>query len=170
MQKFHCSHCNDCIAITSLITNARCDLCCNQGRIVTTGDSPSQHTMPPTNTIPTPWISDLDSHISEHCIICRWNLNYATFFLHGRTPTRQVPCSSPCTPGCCFSHPMENQRWSDWSEWMLAGNLLLITNSREALPSLRLLNIWWLIQGIDVERRGVRKKSNLLLLVFGHQE
>ena len=68
----------------------------------------------------------------------KWTMQH---FPPRKIPKRQVPCSSPCTPGCCFSHPMENQRWADWSEWMLAGNLLLITNSREALPSLRLLNI-----------------------------
>ena len=101
--KMHSNDYNDCIAITSLITNARCDpWCCNQGRIVTTGDSPSQHTMPPTNTIPTPWISDLDSHISEHCIICRWNLNYATYFLHGRSPKDRNPVHPPVLPGVAF--------------------------------------------------------------------
>ena len=100
----HSNNCNDCIAITSLITNARCDPCCNQGRIVTTGDSPSQHTVPPPIPFPPPEFLILTLTISKHCVIYRWNMNMnsATFFLHERSPKDRCPVHPPVLPGVAF--------------------------------------------------------------------
>ena len=89
----HSNNCNDCIAITSLITNARCDPWFHVAIKAESWPPATAHLsiLCPTNTIPTPWISDLDSHISEHCMIYIWNMNYATFFLHRRSPKDRCP-------------------------------------------------------------------------------
>ena len=149
----------------------------------------------PTNTIPTPWISHLDSHISEHCMIYTWNMNYATFFLHRRSPKDRCPAHPPVLPGLASGYFAGDKKiWSThnmliplYSRVLLfppdgkptMGRLVGMDVGRKSATDHQLEgnpSIFKTIEYLMIDTRHwcwekiCQKKSNLLLLVFGHQE